>query len=61
MEPKPPSAEIRADVWVDGRRVVANYRSTMVDEERLFAQIEAAAPAIIARAGKTIPCDWPVS
>jgi len=47
-------------VWVDGRRVVANYRSTMVDEERLFAQIEEAGPAIIARAGKTIPCDWPV-
>ncbi|HEY0269550.1 MAG TPA: amidohydrolase family protein [Sphingomonas sp.] len=47
-------------VWVDGRRVVSGYRSTMVDEARLFAQIEAAAPAIIARAGKTVPSDWPV-
>lgn len=47
-------------VWVDGRCVVSQYRSTMVDEERLFAQIEEAAPAIIARAGMAIPCDWPV-
>jgi 5-methylthioadenosine/S-adenosylhomocysteine deaminase len=47
-------------VWVDGRRVVSDYRSTMIDEERLFAEVEAAAPALIARAGKTIPSDWPV-
>jgi cytosine/adenosine deaminase-related metal-dependent hydrolase len=47
-------------VWVDGRRVVENYRSTLVDEERLFAQVEATGHALIARAGKTIPCQWPV-
>ena len=47
-------------VWVDGRRVVEDYRSTMIDEDRLFADVEAAAPRIIARAGLTIPCDWPL-
>lgn len=47
-------------VWVNGRRVVSDYRSTMVDEQRLFAEIERAAPAIIARAGRPVPCDWPV-
>ena len=47
-------------VWVDGRRVIADYRSTLIDEDRLYAAVEAAAPALIARAGKTIPCDWPL-
>ena len=47
-------------VWVDGRRVVDAYRSTLIDEERLFAQVEEAAPALVARAGRTIPCAWPV-
>lgn len=47
-------------VWVDGERVVADYRSTRIDEERLFAQVEESGPAIIARAGMTIPCEWPV-
>jgi 5-methylthioadenosine/S-adenosylhomocysteine deaminase len=47
-------------VWVDGRRVVDGYRSTMIDEERLYARVEEIAPALIARAGKTVPCEWPV-
>lgn len=47
-------------VWVDGRRVVDNYRCTTIDEERLFAEVEAAGPRIVARAGKTVPCAWPV-
>ena len=47
-------------VWVDGRRVVEDYRSTMIDEDKLFADVEAAAPRIIARAGRTVPCAWPV-
>ena len=47
-------------VWVDGRRVVSDYRSTLVDEAELFAAIERAAPALIARAGRTVPCVWPV-
>ncbi|WP_413630251.1 amidohydrolase family protein [Novosphingobium sp. KCTC 2891] len=47
-------------VWVDGRRVVEGYRVTTIDEDRLFAQVEAAAPLIVARAGKSVPCAWPV-
>lgn len=47
-------------VWVDGVRVVADYRSTMIDEDRLYAEVEAAAPALIARAGRSIPSPWPV-
>jgi len=47
-------------VWVDGRRVVKDYRSTLIDEERLFAEIERVSGGIIARAGKTVPCAWPV-
>ena len=47
-------------VWVDGRRVVADYRSTLIDEERLLARIEEAGSALVARAGKSVPCAWPV-
>lgn len=47
-------------VWVDGRRVVDNFRATLIDEDRLIAEIEQAAPALIARSGKTVPCEWPV-
>lgn len=47
-------------VWVDGRRVVSDYRATLIDEERLLAEVEKVAPELIARAGMTIPCEWPV-
>ncbi|MFT3964553.1 MAG: amidohydrolase family protein [Sphingobium sp.] len=47
-------------VWVDGRRVVDNYHSTLIDEERLYAEVEAAGPALLARAGKAVPCSWPL-
>lgn len=47
-------------VWVDGVRVVENYRSTMIDEERLFAQVQEAGGEVIARAGLSVPCDWPI-
>lgn len=47
-------------VWVDGKRVVEGYRMTTIDEDRLFARIEAAAPQVIARAGKAVPSVWPV-
>ncbi|WP_148649514.1 amidohydrolase family protein [Novosphingobium barchaimii] len=47
-------------VWVDGRRLVDNYRATTIDEEQILAEVEAAAPALLARAGKTVPCRWPV-
>jgi cytosine/adenosine deaminase-related metal-dependent hydrolase len=47
-------------VWVDGRRLVENYRATTIDEDEILAEVEAAAPALLARAGKTVPCRWPV-
>lgn len=48
-------------VWVDGRRVVANYRCTLVDEERLYAAAQSAGAAITARSGLPDRCPWPVS
>ncbi len=36
-------------VWVDGERVVENYRSTMVDEAKLYADAQQAGEAIIER------------
>jgi len=47
-------------VWVNGRRVIDNYRSTLIDEEQLFAQVESAGAAVLARAGKSTPSLWPV-
>jgi cytosine/adenosine deaminase-related metal-dependent hydrolase len=47
-------------VWVDGRRVVDAYHSTTIDEQAIYAEVEAVAPALLARAGKTVPCRWPV-
>jgi cytosine/adenosine deaminase-related metal-dependent hydrolase len=47
-------------VWVDGRRVVDNYRCTTVDEERLYAAAQAAANAITGRSGLPLVCPWPI-
>ncbi len=47
-------------VWVDGRRVVENYRCTTVDEDRLYAEVQAAGEAIVARAGLPVKSRWPV-
>lgn len=47
-------------VWVDGRRVVDNYRSTLIDEEKLYADVERTAGEVLARANMPTPCDWPV-
>jgi cytosine/adenosine deaminase-related metal-dependent hydrolase len=48
-------------VWVDGRRVVDDYRSTTIDEEKLYAEAQAAADAIIGRSGLPRISAWPVS
>jgi cytosine/adenosine deaminase-related metal-dependent hydrolase len=48
-------------VWVDGRRVVDNYHSTLIDEEQLFAEAQTAGEAIVRRAGLPIKSRWPVS
>jgi 5-methylthioadenosine/S-adenosylhomocysteine deaminase len=47
-------------VWVDGQRIVEAGRCTTIDEERLYAEVERLAPALIARAGLSIPNQWPV-
>jgi len=47
-------------VWVDGRRVVDNYRCTTVDEERLFARAQEAAESITRRSGLPLVSAWPV-
>ncbi|MCJ2179446.1 amidohydrolase family protein [Novosphingobium album (ex Hu et al. 2023)] len=47
-------------VWVDGRRVVDTYRSTLIDEEKLYAEAQAAGSAVLARANMEVPSLWPV-
>jgi 5-methylthioadenosine/S-adenosylhomocysteine deaminase len=46
-------------VWVDGVRVVDNYRSTMIDEERLYADVQVAGEAIVKRSGLPDRARWP--
>lgn len=48
-------------VWVDGRRVVDNYRCTTLDEEALYAAAQAAVPLITARTGLPERLRWPCS
>jgi cytosine/adenosine deaminase-related metal-dependent hydrolase len=48
-------------VWVDGRRVVADYRCTTIDEAAIYAEARAAAAAVIARSGLPATGAWPVS
>ncbi|HLG86641.1 MAG TPA: amidohydrolase family protein [Alphaproteobacteria bacterium] len=47
-------------VWVDGKRVIDNYRCTTVDEDRLFAEAQAAGEKIVERAGLSVKSRWPV-
>ncbi len=47
-------------VWVDGERVIENYRSTRVDEEALFAQVQAAGDNLIRRSALPFVSAWPV-
>jgi len=47
-------------VWVDGVRVIDNYRCTTIDEERLYAEAQAAGERIVARAGLPVKSRWPV-
>jgi len=46
-------------VFVDGEAVVENYRATKLDEERLLAQAQQTAEAIVARSGLATPPKWP--
>jgi len=47
-------------VWVDGRRVVDDYRCTTIDEEKILAEAQIAGEAIVARAGLPIKSRWPI-
>ena len=47
-------------VWVDGRRVVDNYRCTLIDEEQLYRSAQEASRGILERCGVPRRCAWPV-
>lgn len=47
-------------VWVDGVRLIDNYRATMIDEERLLARVQESGEAIFARTGLPRLSRWPV-
>jgi 5-methylthioadenosine/S-adenosylhomocysteine deaminase len=47
-------------VWVDGKRVIDNYCSTTIDEERLYAEVEKAAAGVVQRSGLENKQVWPV-
>ncbi len=47
-------------VWVDGVRVVDDYRCTTIDEDRLLAEAQLAGEAIVARSGLPRRNRWPV-
>jgi 5-methylthioadenosine/S-adenosylhomocysteine deaminase len=46
-------------VFVDGRRVVDDYRLVTIDEERLYRDAQAAGEEIVARSGLTRTRAWP--
>jgi cytosine/adenosine deaminase-related metal-dependent hydrolase len=48
-------------VWVDGVRVVDNYRSTQIDEQELYARAATSAAAVIDRSGLPFISPWPIS
>ncbi|WP_033923061.1 amidohydrolase family protein [Sphingomonas sp. 37zxx] len=47
-------------VWVNGRRVIDHYRSTLIDEEKLYHAVEVAGAGLLARVKQTTPSLWPV-
>ena len=48
-------------VFVDGRRVVENYRCTLIDEDRLLAEAQVRAERIVERSGLSPASRWPVA
>jgi len=46
-------------VFVDGRRVVDDYRLTTIDEEKLYAEAQRAGERIVERAGLPDKARWP--
>ncbi|TVS16586.1 MAG: amidohydrolase [Gammaproteobacteria bacterium] len=47
-------------VWVDGRRVIDNYRSTLIDEDALYAEAQKAGDTVIKRSGLPMLSAWPI-
>jgi 5-methylthioadenosine/S-adenosylhomocysteine deaminase len=47
-------------VFVDGRRVVDDYRCTTIDEQRIYAQAQTAAREITKRSGLPLLTTWSV-
>lgn len=47
-------------VWVNGVQVIDNYHSTMIDEEKLYAEAQIAGEAIVKRSGLPSVSAWPV-
>ncbi len=47
-------------VWVDGVRVVDDYRCTLVDEEEIYRKAQVAARELLKRSGVPARCAWPV-
>lgn len=48
-------------VWVDGVRVVDNYRCTLLDEEEIYRRSQRAAQELLGRSGVPARCAWPVA
>jgi 5-methylthioadenosine/S-adenosylhomocysteine deaminase len=48
-------------VWVDGQRVVDDYRCTTIDEDRLYADAQRTAEQIVARSGLPTITRWPLT
>lgn len=48
-------------VWVDGRRVVEDFRCTLIDEAALYAEAQVAAEAVLTRSGLPSLSPWPIS
>jgi 5-methylthioadenosine/S-adenosylhomocysteine deaminase len=40
--------------------VIDDYRCTTIDEDRIYAEVQAAGEAIVARSGLPIKSRWPV-
>ncbi|HEX9474907.1 MAG TPA: amidohydrolase family protein [Steroidobacteraceae bacterium] len=48
-------------VWVDGVRVVDNYRCTLLDEEEIYRKSRRAARELLQRSGVPARCAWPMA
>jgi cytosine/adenosine deaminase-related metal-dependent hydrolase len=48
-------------VWVDGVRVVDNYRATRIDEDVLLMQVQIAAEEVNRKSGLPFMSPWPIS